>query len=80
MTAGARTDDLEMVHGKDWLPCVTAVTVFTYIRGVDVIKTLTILDGAVMAADAVAHDAFMAECCWEPGIRGVAIVAFRNRG
>jgi len=50
-----------MVHRDRWAPGIRAVAVLAYVGRIDVIEALAILDGAVVATDAVAGDAFMAE-------------------
>ena len=75
MTAGTAANDLQMInrYGRD--PGIRAVTVFAHISGRNVVESLAVLDGAIMATDAVANDAIMAEGGGKPTVGRMAIAA-----
>ena len=47
---------------------------------VDVVETLAILDGAVVAADAIADNAVVAERCRQPRVGRMTVATFRSGG
>ncbi len=63
-----------MLHPGDGTKCCYVVAVFTDVGGGDVVDGLASRDGAVMAAEAVIHNACVIKPRWQPGNRSMAII------
>lgn len=80
MTTGASAQHLEVIDLNGRFPHAGAVTVFTHIRGGDVVRALAGGDGAVMTAGAIRRDSFMVKRGGHPGGGGVTNITLGRGG
>lgn len=56
-------------------PYIGVVAVFANVAGLDVGRVLALRLCTVMAAEAVSHNVYMVEVCWNPASRCMTIIA-----